>query len=219
MITIITPTFNVANSISKTYNSIMHQKNANFEYIIMDGMSTDHSIEIFKSWSDNPKFKYFVEQDAGIYDAMNKGVKRASGDYIIFLGAGDVFVSDMVLKNVEEVITKTEADIIYGYSIFCYKNGEKMNYKRMVDKTYSFRADPISHQAIFSRKGLVEEYPFDLKYRIAADQDWIMKMYKKRKKFYYIDLAITNYDMGGISASEEGMEKGKKEIHAIHQKY
>ena len=89
MITIITPAYNVIDSITKTYASVMSQKNVEFEYIIVDGMSIDNSIELYDSWSSNPKFKYFVEKDEGIYDAMNKGVKLASGDYIIFLGSGD----------------------------------------------------------------------------------------------------------------------------------
>ena len=77
MITIITPAYNVIDSITKTYASVMSQKNVEFEYIIVDGMSIDNSIELYDSWSSNPKFKYFVEKDEGIYDAMNKGVKLA----------------------------------------------------------------------------------------------------------------------------------------------
>ena len=83
----------------------------------------------------------------------------------------------------------------------------------------SFRADPVSHQALFAKRELLEEYPFDLKYKIAADQDWIMKMHKSGKKFHYIDMPISNYDMYGISASEVGREKGKNELYEIHKKY
>ena len=126
MITIITPAYNVIDSITKTYASVMSQKNVEFEYIIVDGMSIDNSIELYDSWSSNPKFKYFVEKDEGIYDAMNKGVKLASGDYIIFLGSGDKFVSDTVLEHVDVCAAKTHADIIYGYTIFSYKNGNKI---------------------------------------------------------------------------------------------
>ena len=219
MITIITPAFNVIDSITKTYISVKKQKNAEFEYIIMDGQSTDGSVKVYENWTNNPKFKYSVEKDKGLYDVMNMGVKMASGDYIIFLGAGDEFASDTVLENVEACASKTCADIIYGYAIFCYGNKKKKIYKRMIDRTYSLRADPVSHQAVFSKRELLEKYPFDLKYKIAADQDWIMKMYKKRKKFQYIDIAISNYDMGGISATEEGREKGKVELHEIHRKY
>ena len=219
MITIITPAYNVIDSITKTYASVMSQKNVEFEYIIVDGMSIDNSIELYDSWSSNPKFKYFVEKDEGIYEAMNKGVKLASGDYIIFLGSGDKFVSDTVLEYVDVCAAKTHADIIYGYTIFSYKNGNKITYKRMIDGTYSFRADPVSHQALFAKRELLEEYPFDLKYKIAADQDWIMKMHKSGKKFHYIDMPISNYDMYGISASEVGREKGKNELYEIHKKY
>ena len=98
MITIITPAFNVIDSITKTYISVMKQKNAEFEYIIMDGQSTDGSVKVYENWTNNPKFKYSVEKDKGLYDAMNMGVKMASGDYIIFLGAGDEFASDTVLE-------------------------------------------------------------------------------------------------------------------------
>lgn len=161
MITIITPAYNVIDSITKTYVSVMNQKNAKFEYIIVDGMSTDNSIRLYENWANNPKFKYCVAKDEGLYDAMNKGVKLASGDYIIFLGSGDVFASDTVLECVDVCAAKTYADIIYGYTIFCYENGKKEVYKRMINGTYSFRADPVSHQTLFSKRELLERYPFD----------------------------------------------------------
>lgn len=218
--TIISPAFNARDGIEKTYESVRMQQDADWEYLVIDGMSTDGSQEQYALWErEDDNFRFVSEKDAGIYDAMNKGTKLATGDYVLFLGAGDCLANEFVLKDMKEVIKKENPDICYGYVMFCHSDEKKEVYCRKIDKTYPFRADPISHQAVFARVGLLKENPFDLHYRIAADQDWIMKMYKGKRRFLYADVTVADYDMAGVSATKEGKKAGAAELRQIHKKY
>lgn len=220
MISIITPTYNPGGSIVDTYESIAAQEDAAYEFLVIDGGSKDSSVHQFVKWREsNSKFRFISERDHGLYDAMNKGVRFASGDYVLFLGAGDRLKEKNILSRIERGIVSSHPDILYGYVVFCYPNGKKEEYKKRINWLYPIRSFPISHQAVIAKRKLLLDYPFDLSFKIAADQDWIMKMYKMGKRFHYMDVPITDYDMTGISASEEGRHLGFVERCDIHKKY
>lgn len=224
IISIISPVYNALDDLKKTYSSILVQNKEQFlgneiEWIIMDGNSTDGTKEKAQYWQKKHDFIFaFSESDDGIYDAMNKGVAKANGEYVIFLGAGDVFSGSGVLRKLLLELRKHKPDVLYGWSYMV--DGEvKKPYLRRIDRSYCFRADPISHQAIIARKKLLKDYPFQLKYKVAADQDWIMHTYKFKNSFRFIDMPICDYDIHGFSATEEGKRISTNEIQEIHRKY
>ena len=216
---VITPTFNAGAEIEKTLESIFIQTDESFEYIIMDGGSRDDTKNVVEKASNNDKrIQFYSERDNGLYDAMNKGVQFAHGDYILFLGAGDTLCDENVLSDVWNIaVEMSQPDIIYGY-VNMINKGNIQKYSRKVGLEYTLRLRPICHQAVFGKKSIVAEYPFDTNYRIVADQDWIMHMYKLKKTFFYVDRAISNYPMTGLS-SNDGASVSSREYRKLRKKY
>ena len=226
---IITVTYNCKEKIGITLDSVVRQKtdeNTDFEYIIMDGQSDDGTIATAKSLSENlpgdisGKVFIYSEKDDGIYDAMNKAVKKATGDYILFLGAGDYLYTDDVLKKTVRLAgRRCNADILYGY-VYTTINGKLKDEIRKFDIKYSLRILPIYHQAVFAARHLFNEKQFDLKYPVVADQDWMMYMYKHHKKIRYIDLPVSYYEENGFSSDNpERVKAASADLESIHQKY
>ena len=199
MITIITPAYNVIDSITKTYASVMSQKNVEFEYIIVDGMSIDNSIELYDSWSSNPKFKYFVEKDEGIYDAMNKGVRNSNGDYIIFMNAGDTFYNNNSIETVMSQPAIVDYDIIYG-DYYVHNARRRNGYRKAKKIVTLWKGMPTSHQAmIFKRKSLIPVF-YDTNSGLAADHKLLIEKYIAGEKFLMLhNITIANYSGGGVS--------------------
>lgn len=218
-VTIITPTYNVGDKIIATINSVISQSMIDYEYIIMDGQSTDN----IKDKIDNylikyPQIHFYQGKDEGIYDAMNKAIKIAEGDYCYFIGAGDRLHDSGVLLNVLKAAEKTDADIIYGYVKAIGENTNYiMNYR--LDYRYPVQFFPVCHQAVFSKTKLLKQRGFDLAYKVGADQDWMMYMKKQRKKMVYIDYPIADYMLDGFSNSDLGKNTFDVEKIQIHKKY
>lgn len=188
-ITIITVTFNALENLQKTIKSVEAQDYQNLEYIVVDGGSKDGSKEFIESKKDSIN-KWVSEPDGGIYDAMNKGVKMASGEYCIFMNAGDTFVSS---ASISEVFAKeSDADVIYGDIM---KNGQlkKSLSPRNCHKMF------YCHQAVFTRISCLKEYPFDVKHRYSADFKQAKQLFLAGKSFAYVDLAVADFDTGGVS--------------------
>ena len=139
-----------------------------------------------------------------------KGVQLAQGKYIQFLGAGDTLVDSTTLKNVAEFCGKDKFDVIYGYVNIDGYAGKTI--KNKINFLTSFRYRPICHQAIYAKNELLKKFPFQLKYKYVADQDWIMKTYASRAKYKYIGIPIANYNLNGFSSTEQGKREGRKEI-------
>ena len=217
MITVISTTLNAKDLIKSTYESVRSQKDAEFEYLVIDGESNDGSTELYDRWTrENDWFHYVSEKDRGIYDAMNKAVLYAHGDYFIFLGAGDTFVDEYTLNTISEALADKPCDILYGYVYLWNIDGSKTAYVRKIDFNYALRANPVCHQAIVAKKEMFKEKPFDVKYRYAADQDWIMWAYKNKKKIRYIDVPFVNYDTNGTTA--KAFDECHQEIREVHKK-
>lgn len=216
---IITPTYNAMENIERSIKSVRCQKYDNYEYIIMDGVSTDCTKAVVEKYSqvDN-KIKFHSEKDNGIYDAMNKGVSLATGDFCIFLGAGDTLFDESVLDDIAKELNKYSPDIIYGYAVFV-DGDQMMEYRRLIDFNYTFRIRPVCHQAVFAKTDLLRQYPFDIQYKIAADQEWIMHMKKEHKDFLYVDRAISYYPRNGVSSTGEGNVSFVAEHVRIRRKY
>ena len=203
MISIITATYNSANTINDTIQSVLRQTNKDFEYLIIDGGSTDETIDIVKSYESefSGRLKWVSEKDKGIYDAMNKAIERCTGEWINFMNSGDSFYGNNIISSVADFIKgNNDADIIYGDVNIIYDWGEKV-YKPL--PLYELKSRMVfSHQSCFVKTELIKTVKFSLKYKIAGDYNFFYHQYMNNRKFEYIPICIANFDgVNGISAS------------------
>jgi glycosyltransferase involved in cell wall biosynthesis len=189
--------------------SVINQTYKNIEYIIIDGGSTDGTVDIIKKYED--KISYWVsEPDKGIYYAMNKGIDKANGEWINFMNSGDWFYNKSVISLIFEN-DYSVYDLVYG-------NTEKRcTDKTIIEKAGKFWKPGIVHQSIFSKTTLNKKYKFDNSYKIAADFDFTYKVFVKGYKTLYLDITITSFDMIGISHYNRYI--GFKECRNISLKY
>lgn len=196
-ISIITVSFNAVSTIEKTICSVLTQTYSNIEYIIIDGGSTDGTVDIIKKYVD--KISYWVsEQDKGIYDAMNKGIARTNGEYIGIINADDWYELDAVEKIT--LLLGGKPNVIYGNMIY-----EK---SPIVLAKPNFRLSSLRdqmilfHPSIFVRSDMYIKYGmFDIQYRISADWDLMLRLYENKCSFCYCDELISHFRVNGISSN------------------
>lgn len=173
-ISIVTICYNSVRFIEKTILSVLSQTYPNIEYIIIDGGSTDGTKEIIEKYSS--KLSYWCsEKDKGIYDAMNKGITKATGVWINFMNSGDRFVSDNVLTKVMSNSIEDYIYVVYGDAILDFGDHTKTFYSNdLKDITYKM---PFNHQSCLIRTSIQKERPYSLKYKIAGDYDFFYNLY------------------------------------------
>lgn len=226
---IIIPTYNCVEKIDKTIASVIGQNTSTsegYELVIVDGKSTDGTqLRIKEIISGLPepvknRIVYVSEADDGIYDAMNKGLKKATGDYVLFLGAGDYLIKRTTINMIARAIELTEKpDVLYGY-VHTKIDGISGIMDRKIDFNYTFRFLPVCHQAIVAKRKLFDEKLFDTSYKAVADQDWIMYMVKKRKHFVHVNVPIAYYEEEGFSSMDkQTILKAQHDLYDIHNKY
>lgn len=196
-LSIITVNLNNAVGLEKTAESIVSQTFTDFEWIVIDGGSTDGSVDVIRKYEDH--IAYWVsEKDSGIYNAMNKGVKIAKGEYVQFLNSGDWLAESRVL---DEIFTKNRHDeILYGDVL--YVNGKKVCEKKSYPKDITISwllTDTICHQSIFIPKILQERFPYNENLRFSSDYEFLLKALLKSAKFKHVDIFVCGFDINGIS--------------------
>lgn len=214
LISIITVSYNAVESIEETILSVINQTYSNIEYIIIDGGSTDGTVDIIKKYSD--KIAYWVsESDKGIYDAMNKGIKVASGEWINFMNSGDSFFDNNVVKNLINRLTVRKSKILYGDTYF--KKGTDLILNKAKSLSYFRKGMPFCHQSVFVSSDII--IPFNLNFKIAADYNFFYFLYINYGGiiFDYIDLPIAKYDINGISS--DVVKAYKEYIHIRNEKF
>ena len=217
-ISIITINRNNAAGLEKTLQSVAAQTYNEFEYIIIDGASTDGSVEVIKKYeSEFAHLKWVSEPDKGIYNAMNKGIRMASGDYIQILNSADCLaapdVTERMLAALEE---KGQPTILYGNMVKCFPDG-----RRMVDKCFAGQeitmlgmyTGTLNHDPAYIRRDLFEKYGFyDEDMKIVSDWKWYLQaIILGGEKPQYIDVDVTLFDMTGISENVKSKERIQKE--------
>ena len=221
-ISVVTVCRNSEKTIERTLQSVACQNCTDFEYIVVDGVSTDKTLEIIEKYK-NHITKFISEPDKGIYDAMNKGAKMAEGDYIVFLNADDVFIHENLLSLVVEKMNNKKADLYYGDLVFIEKDNGSLNNRKQDNVNYIYLCGGmLFHPAIFAAKKIFEEIGyFDTNYKIAADYDWILNVLAKNKiSCEYLGFPITMFSDGeGASTNEQNRQKHKKERNEIQHKY
>ncbi|MBR1702192.1 MAG: glycosyltransferase [Lachnospiraceae bacterium] len=198
-ISIITVTYNCRATIERTILSVLSQKYKNYEYIIIDGGSTDGTVEIIDKYRD--RLAYFIsEPDDGIYDAMNKGLKRVSGDIVHFLNGNDYYYDANVLATIQKRFSEhTDVDVIIAKVM---SDGKVCNTYLPGENISIYLDAHFPHQATFAKATLYTQYgDFDPEYSICADYDWILRIYKSGRKLYWCDDIVVYYDTYGVSSS------------------
>jgi glycosyltransferase involved in cell wall biosynthesis len=201
--TIIIATNNAADSLPKTLDSIISQSYSNFEIIIVDNNSTDGTSALVKKYGKTLKDKIFwiSEPDRGIYDAMNKGIIHANGEWLYFLGSGDTLHDKEVLSYVVKTINSKRLSVVYGS--IKWGDTDIISHGRFTaPKLIELN---ICHQAIFCKKSVFDKIgKFDLKYSICADYVFNMKWFNDKSiKHKYMDRIIAVYDLTGISSVQK----------------
>lgn len=205
-ISVVTVCFNSQDTIRMTIESVLSQKYDDFEYIIVDGASTDLTLSIIGEYLDNAVIKMVSEPDKGLYDAMNKATKLAEGDYLCFMNSGDAFVDDMV---VADIAGRLSGDITYGNVVRVREDGEhteKYKGTKMETKWTLLKGRMICHQTMFIKRETMLLYGYDTKYRITADFNMLCRMVKDKKELNYVDRDIARMD------NIEGISSDKKNI-------
>ena len=214
-ISVITINFNNLQGLKETVTSVIDQTYDNKEMIVIDGGSTDGSAEFIEANKD--KFSYSVsEKDNGIYNAMNKGVLHASGDYVIFMNSGDCFFNRDVLTDVfsEEV---TASNIIYG-STLCSPEPGKAFLRRphTLDVMQKNRISAICHQSAFIRCSLMKEIGYDERFKLLGDYAFFYYCYQHGHSFQEVNKIISIYDVIGASSNPNNRWQSYKETCMIH---
>ncbi|WP_461788844.1 glycosyltransferase family 2 protein [Pedobacter sp.] len=216
-LSVITIVYNNAKDIERTMLSVLNQTYGNIEYIVIDGASTDGTLAIIKKHEDRLA-KLVSEKDSGIYDAMNKGLALATGDYVLFMNSGDEIYDPATVERV--FATAPNADIYYGETEMYDENWKSLGRRRhQAPETFTWRSFKygmsISHQAIYIRRSLTE--PYNLTYKYSADIDWIIKIAKKASSIVNTHLYVAKYLVGGISKKKHS--ESLKERFQIFNNY
>ena len=206
-ITVVTVCYNAEAKISETVRSVITQTYPDIEYIVKDGCSGDKTLEILRKLQKEENILIFSEEDNGIYDAMNTAVEYASGDYVIFLNAGDAFADEYVLEELSQKCTEKNCpDILFGNIIYKETNGSRLsrNYSKICAKKYYYLSgDTICHQVVMARRDSLLKYPFDITYSICADRNWLLTLIENKALFEYIDRVISICEVEGYSTQNQ----------------
>jgi len=213
---------NEKDNITRTIESVLNQTFTDYQYIIIDGLSTDGTLEIIESYREKFLEKHvelivISEKDSGIYDAMNKGALLSDGEFVNMLNAGDCFADNNVLANMSQRIDQ-KADVIYGNAnaISIRSKGKMRIYPLEPQNLNTItRTMPFIHQTVFVKTKLLKENLFDEKYKIAADYKFCLTMYLNERKFQYVDIYIVDYYLDGVSS--QNIIKTEKEFAAIRE--
>jgi glycosyltransferase involved in cell wall biosynthesis len=214
-LSIVTINLNNKEGLEKTLSSVFGQSFSDFEFIIIDGGSADGSLEIIKHNPEN--INYWVsEKDNGIYDAMNKGMQQASGNYIMFLNSGDALSNKSVIENCIINIDQAPGfDIYYGDMIIVNdRNNPHPNYCRYPDEIdlQFLKKDTLNHQASLFKADLFREFGlYPASFRLAADYWLYLSAILRNKKFRHLSFPMVDYDLSGVSAAHNNLYKEEKQ--------
>jgi glycosyltransferase involved in cell wall biosynthesis len=211
-LSIITVNLNNRDGLLKTLNSVLSQSFTDFEWIVIDGGSTDGSKELLEH--NNDKIDYWVsEEDAGIYNAMNKGTMLAKGDFCQYLNSGDYYVDENVLANVFE--KELSGDVNYG-DVYCVTSSglEHRQYPEEIGLPFLLKA-PLGHQAAFIRAELAKTNLYKERYTISADRAFFLDAYCLNRKFHHLDMPIVYFDVYGIGSRPESFTERAKQFKDI----
>lgn len=204
LFSIITVTYNAASTLPATLASVKEQSCKQYEYIVMDGLSKDNTVEMAKA-ADIPNARIFSSSDKGLYDAMNKAIDEATGDYLIFLNAGDAFHAPDTLQTIADaIVANGRPDIVYGQTQLVNANRQRIGDRHLIapeELTFKSFAQGmlVCHQAFIVSRKIAQHY--DLQYRFSADYEWCLRCLKQSSKNVYVPHTIIDYLSEGLTTA------------------
>lgn len=224
--TVVTVAYNAENVIEKTLTSVLNQSYLPYEYYVIDGKSDDKTVEIAEKYSvkfadKGIKYSIISEKDSGIYNAMNKGIELATGDFTSFLNAGDWYEMDS-LRNVNELYNEEEFELTYGSLNYINPDGSSTIKTSKID-SFPVSSRNWNHPSMFLKTDIYKKYKFDENFRAYADFNLYLKLRKDGTKIRVIDKVITNFVADGVSTNcdiKKVLERSKEKYKAyIHNGY
>lgn len=213
---VITVTLNAEKEIERTMSSIISQTYSNFEIIVKDGLSKDRTCELLPRDS---RINLIQRADRSVYDGMNQALEYVTGNYVIFMNAGDEFYDNHVLEKINEFIEVNgigENTILYG----AYENRGEIKFQKRKLKQVDFYRKPICHQSIIYPQNIIENHgKFDLNYKICADHDMTVKLWSENIPFIHTGIVICKYLGGGLSETDKNIQVAKIEKKRIVDTY
>jgi len=200
LVSVITVTYNAEQELEETILSIIQQSYPNVEFLLIDGGSTDKTLHIIEKYKDRIDF-FISEKDEGIYDAMNKGIRHAKGEWLNFMNAGDSFASLDVLEQLSEHFSVTKTDIICG-DRYLLQNGKKTLQKAKGTRDFWVKGSPCFHQSMFIRKRAIADKGYSRCYKLSSDYEFMVRSVVEKKVFEFVDLPISNFLEGGASKQQ-----------------
>lgn len=218
ILSIITINRNNASGLKKTMQSVLEQSFKDYEYIVIDGASSDGSVEVIKEHEPQIKgrIKWISEQDSGIYNAMNKGIRMASGEYVQFLNSGDCLAyNDVIERMIAELEKKNYPDILYGNMLKVFSDGHILKDKCFAGNDISFLGfytGTLNHSPALIKRSLFEEYGmYDESLKIVSDWKWYLQsIILGNVEPVYCDIDVTLFDMYGISETNKALDKAER---------
>lgn len=236
--TIVTCTFNAAPVLRRTLDSVRHQSYGDVEHLIIDGLSADGTVAMamaYKKQSERDETGHEItvisEKDGGLYDAMNKGIRHATGTYMVFLNAGDAFPANDTLENIAASLGDGETlpGVLYGDTDIVDGEGRFLRHRRLAPpKKLSWKSFRwgmlVCHQAFYARVDIARQTPYNLQYRFSADVDWCIRIMKacaaRRLPLKNVDEVVVNYLDGGMSVkNHKASLKERFHVMATHYGY
>lgn len=206
----VTVVYNRVTEIAATIESVVSQVYSNLEYLVIDGGSTDGTVDVIRQYADRITF-WMSEPDKGIYDAMNKGIERATGEWINFMNCGDSFVEGALDKMFTN--SKYTSDVVYGEALVQYPSFQ--NHWRIMPMEEMWKRTPFCHQSCFVRTALMKEHLYDLQYRLSSDFDFLYKIYLQGKKFEYVNTVVCVYDYRDGATLRQELRSLSERRHAV----
>lgn len=199
-ISIVTICYNVADDLNKTIHSVASQTYTNIEYIIVDGNSSDNSLKVIHE-HEHTISKWISEPDKGIYDAMNKGIDMSTGDWIIFMNAGDLFYNQTIIEKLCDKLYDPSVGIVYGDVELDFGKPGKL-----LRSLQSFKEEDVTfelcHQGLMTRADILKKVKYDTSFRIMADLNSFKQIRSMGYRFEYIPITFATFQLGGISSSK-----------------
>lgn len=214
LVSIITVVRNAEETILRTINSALIQKNVDFEVLVWDGLSTDRTVEKIKNLEN--EIRFFSGKDSGVYDAMNRSLKLAKGKWILFLNADDYFLNDHALEKLVNLARQGNYDYVCGFASMFF--GLKVWRPKTLTDFDFFVGNPSNHQAYLCKKSAYLRLGgFDLKYKYSADVDFMFRVIKSGYRGGVISEPIVHYSLGGLST--KNVSRGVSELEKIMAKF
>lgn len=216
-VSVVTVCYNAISGIEKTISSVLGQTFPEMEYIVIDGGSQDGTVDVIRKYAE--RIDLFVsEPDDGIYDAMNKGVRVATGEWITFLNASDTYFSRQSIETVFSREIPSDVDVVYGYQVHCYSYGKFV--RKQLPLSFFSKGMPFGHESSFVRAKVMKYRGFDTKYRIAADYHFFYQLHASGGHFMPVDALVAEFEGSeGVSTAEKTVLLTHRESSMINGTY